>query len=89
MRKYEEGDKFSNILGYIRQISDEELKEYEQYGYDSGDIVGKTGIEKVMELELNGKDGKMLVEAQQYGTKNKHFGNGSSRFRKRRIPHYR
>ena len=56
MRKYEEGDKFSNILGYIRQISDEELKEYEQYGYDSGDIVGKTGIEKVMELELNGKD---------------------------------
>ena len=44
MRKYEEGDKFSNILGYIRQISDEELKEYEQYGYDSGDIVGKTGI---------------------------------------------
>lgn len=69
MRKYEEGDKFSNILGYIRQISDEELKEYEQYGYDSGDIVGKTGIEKVMELELNGKDGKMLVEVDNMGRK--------------------
>ena len=69
MRKYEEGDKFSNILGYIRQISDEELKEYEQYGYDSGEIVGKTGIEKVMELELNGKDGKMLVEVDNMGRK--------------------
>lgn len=69
LRKYEDGDKFSNIIGYIRQISDEELDEYEQYGYDASDIVGKTGIEKVMELELNGRDGKMLVEVDNMGRK--------------------
>ena len=69
MRVYEDGEIFSNIIGYIRQISDTELQEYSEYGYTSGDIVGKTGIEKVMELELNGQDGKMLVEVDNMGRK--------------------
>ena len=69
MRVYEDGAIFSNIIGYIRQISDTELQEYSEYGYTSGDIVGKTGIEKVMELELNGQDGKMLVEVDNMGRK--------------------
>ncbi len=69
MRVYGDGEIFSNIIGYIRQISDTELQEYSEYGYTSGDIVGKTGIEKVMELELNGQDGKMLVEVDNMGRK--------------------
>ena len=69
MRVYGDGAIFSNIIGYIRQISDTELQEYSEYGYTSGDIVGKTGIEKVMELELNGQDGKMLVEVDNMGRK--------------------
>lgn len=69
MRVYDEGLVFSNIIGYIRQISDTELEEYKEYGYDSGDIVGKTGIEKVMELDLNGKDGTMMVEVDNMGRK--------------------
>lgn len=69
MRVYEDGEIFSNIIGYIRQISDTELQEYSEYGYTSGDVVGKTGIEKVMELELNGQDGKMLVEVDNMGRK--------------------
>lgn len=69
MRVYENGKVFSNIIGYIRQISDSELEQYKEYGYQSGDIVGKTGIEKVMELKLNGKDGTMLVEVDNMGRK--------------------
>lgn len=69
MRVYDNGEIFSNIIGYIRQISDAELQEYSEYGYTSGDIIGKTGIEKVMELQLNGKDGKMLVEVDNLGRK--------------------
>lgn len=69
MRVYDNGEIFSNIIGYIRQISDAELQEYSEYGYSSGDIIGKTGIEKVMELQLNGKDGKMLVEVDNLGRK--------------------
>lgn len=69
MRVYDEGEIFSNIIGYIRQISDSELEEYKQYGYLADDIVGKTGMEKKMELELNGQDGTMLVEVDNMGRK--------------------
>ena len=69
MRIYDEGKIFSNIIGYIGSISDQELQDYAQYGYDGGDIVGKTGIEKVMEIELNGQDGKMMVEVDNMGRK--------------------
>lgn len=69
MRIYDEGEVFSNIIGYIRQISDEELESYAEYGYSSGDIVGKSGIEKVMELELNGRDGTMIMEVDNLGRK--------------------
>lgn len=69
MRVYDEGEIFSNIIGYIRQISDSELNEYKQYGYTTEDIVGKTGMEKQMELDLNGQDGTMLVEVDNMGRK--------------------
>ena len=69
MRVYDDGPAFSNLIGYIRQISDDELKDYEEYGYTSGDIVGKSGMEKYMELDLNGKDGTMLVEVDNMGRK--------------------
>lgn len=69
MRVYDDGEVFSNIIGYIRQISDSELEEYKQYGYNAEDIVGKTGMEKQMELELNGQDGTMLVEVDNMGRK--------------------
>ncbi len=69
MRVYDQGEIFSNIIGYIRQISDSELETYAEYGYASGDIIGKSGIEKVMELELNGKDGTMIMEVDNLGRK--------------------
>ncbi len=67
IRVYDEGEIFSNIIGYIRQISDSELETYAEYGYTSGDIIGKSGIEKVMELELNGQDGTMIMEVDNLG----------------------
>jgi len=69
MREYDDGEIFSNIIGYIRQISDTELEEYKQYGYTADDIIGKTGMEKEMELDLNGQDGTMLVEVDNMGRK--------------------
>lgn len=67
LRRYPQGEYFSHILGYIRKISDSELEEYKKYNYTASDIVGKTGIEKVMELNLKGSDGEMLVEVDASG----------------------
>ncbi|MEA4816605.1 MAG: penicillin-binding transpeptidase domain-containing protein [Lachnospiraceae bacterium] len=76
LRKYPEGEYFSHIVGYIRKISDteyEELKDYKDENgnqlYSISDIVGKSGIEKVAELELNGVDGEMQVEVDSLGTR--------------------
>lgn len=67
LRVYNYGKYLSHILGYTRKISDTEYDEYKSYGYTANDIVGKSGIEKVYELDLNGTDGEMLVEVDAYG----------------------
>lgn len=67
MRVYPYGEYFSHIIGYIRKISDTEYETYQDYGYSATDIVGKSGVEKLKELELNGTDGEMLVEVDAVG----------------------
>ena len=67
LRKYTSGKYFSHILGYIRKISDTEYEEYKEYGYSNTDIIGKSGVEKLYELDLNGEDGEMMVEVDSSG----------------------
>lgn len=67
LRIYNYGKYLSHILGYMRKISDTEYEEYKDYGYTANDIIGKSGIEKVYELDLNGTDGEMIVEVDAYG----------------------
>ena len=74
LRVYPDGEYFAHITGYIRNMSSEEFEEYSQYKYSDGssvysmnDVVGKSGIEKVEEINLNGKDGEMLVEVDSLG----------------------
>jgi len=52
-RVYPYGNLASHILGYMGEISKEELDE----NYSLGDFVGKTGIEKIYENYLKGKKG--------------------------------
>ncbi|MSU26230.1 MAG: hypothetical protein EXS44_03130 [Candidatus Levybacteria bacterium] len=63
MRQYPYKEILSHVIGYIGQISREELDSDEfKSGYKLGDIIGKTGIEKQYENILVGIDGKQLVE---------------------------
>jgi len=56
-RRYAQGRIATHAIGYVSEISDSELKEAGPLGYASGDIIGKTGVEKRYELMLNGQDG--------------------------------
>jgi penicillin-binding protein 2 len=58
VRKYPHGQRFAQIFGYLGEINEEEL-EYEQFknGYQAGDIIGKTGIERTYDSFLRGKPG--------------------------------
>ena len=69
VRKYVNAVYFSNVVGYIGNISSEELAAYqaESDNYASNDLVGKTGIEQSMELELQGVKGSEIVYVDNLG----------------------
>ncbi|MCT4562815.1 MAG: penicillin-binding transpeptidase domain-containing protein [Maledivibacter sp.] len=68
-RHYPNGKLAAHILGYLGKISyKSEIKKYvEDNGYSRNDIIGKTGIEGVFELQLRGKNGVKSVEVDTYG----------------------
>lgn len=67
IREYEDGMLASHLLGYIGEISDDELKNPAYGGYNLGDYVGKSGIERSWETVLRGKDGGRQIEVDARG----------------------
>lgn len=69
IRKYNYPYYFTHILGYTGKISQTELDELIQQddSYTMNDTVGKSGIEQVMELELQGKKGSETIYVDNLG----------------------
>lgn len=59
-RQYPEGDLAAHLLGYVGEVTDEQLKTGDRFY--PGDITGRTGIEYVYEDFLRGEDGIRIVE---------------------------
>ena len=60
IREYLDGEKFAHILGYIRKISDQELKKKWKLGYHLDSLIGVDGIEAQYDLEMKGQDGRII-----------------------------
>ncbi|MBT2687201.1 penicillin-binding transpeptidase domain-containing protein [Bacillus sp. ISL-47] len=56
-RIYPFGESAAHLIGYVGQITAEELKEREGKGYSSTDSIGKRGLEQVLEERLKGSNG--------------------------------
>ena len=71
VRVYTDSIYFAPLLGYTGKISSDELAdlrtENPDAGYSTTSIVGKSGLEKVMESTLQGKDGSEKVYVDYYG----------------------
>jgi penicillin-binding protein 2 len=67
VRYYREGSLAAHVLGYLGNINQEELERLKDKGYDQNDIIGKSGLEKVLEEELKGVNGAKQVEVDAYG----------------------
>lgn len=67
IRSYPGGSLASHILGYTSSISSEELKGREDT-YSQNDIIGKTGIEYIMEEYLKGQNGVKQIDMAVDGT---------------------
>lgn len=57
VRVYAEGNMASHILGRTGKIYAEEYEVLKEQGYGINDIIGKDGLEKVLEPYLKGQDG--------------------------------
>ena len=66
-RRYLAGVELAHVLGYLGEITSEELEEDRFQGYEAGAIVGKDGIERQYERELQGVDGFRYVEVDAIG----------------------
>ena len=56
-RVYPLGEAAAHLVGYVQNITAEELEQNKGKGYDSNSIIGKAGLEKIYEERLKGKDG--------------------------------
>lgn len=59
----------SHIIGYLQEISQEDIKNNKYSEKGIGDLIGKTGIEKQYESILVGKKGKVLEIVDSLGRK--------------------
>jgi penicillin-binding protein 2 len=57
----------SHVLGYISEISPEELEVHEGQGYRPGDLIGKSGVEQMFEAELRGEPRVLRLEVDNTG----------------------
>jgi len=60
VRHYPYGDLAAHLLGFVGEIDPWELEMLA--GYRLGDILGKTGVEAILDRELRGRDGGRQVE---------------------------
>ncbi len=66
-RNYPWGTTLSHVLGYVSEISAEELKMPDCKNYSMGDAIGKFGLERMYEKYLRGVDGEQRVEVDAFG----------------------
>jgi penicillin-binding protein 2 len=70
-RDYLFGDMASHLIGYLGEINQNELRQYVDHNYRGGDLIGKTGIEKVHESYLRGEKGRSYLEVDVHGFEQK------------------
>lgn len=70
VRSYPETTLIGQLLGYVREVSDQEITQFNKnpdaqeagFEYAQGDLVGKMGVEKSYDFWLRGKEGVQQVE---------------------------
>lgn len=56
-RVYNGGEAIGSLIGYIGNITKEELEKNKNKGYNSTSLIGKAGLESLYEEKLKGEDG--------------------------------
>ncbi len=65
-RRYPHGEMLASAIGYVGEVSQEDIDEYPDK-FRPGDIVGKAGLEKEYDPEIEGTDGMRRVVVNSVG----------------------
>ncbi|MGG0644556.1 penicillin-binding transpeptidase domain-containing protein [Sporosarcina gallistercoris] len=57
MREYPYGESAAHLVGYIGKMTAELLEKHKDEGYKETDLIGRQGLERILEDRLRGKDG--------------------------------
>jgi penicillin-binding protein 2 len=67
LRHYDQGSLAAQILGYVSEISPEQLAQRKDEGYAAGDRIGQTGVESAYDVNLRGTPGLSEVRVDALG----------------------
>jgi len=73
LRNYPFGQVGAHLLGYINQVTDDELAKLRPQGYLPGASIGRAGLERYYEAMLKGQDGLRFVEVNALGRRSNYF----------------
>ena len=57
----------SHLIGYVGEVSEEDLNQTRYAAYEPGDVVGKAGVEEMYDQILRGQDGSRDVVVDSHG----------------------
>jgi Cell division protein FtsI/penicillin-binding protein 2 len=67
-RLYPNGDSLAHVLGYMTEVSPDQLKTLAAQGVQAGDLIGAAGLEGQDDDQLSGKRGGLLATVTPEGT---------------------
>ena len=72
VRYYPLGANGAQLFGYVGEISKRQIPEYNSkfkdfMSFDQGDIIGKSGLEEMLERDIRGQDGVQFLQVDAFG----------------------
>jgi penicillin-binding protein 2 len=67
LRQYPHQSLAAHLLGYVGEITEQELKARRRQGYKLGDVIGQAGIEATYDTYLRGRDGSSQLTVDSRG----------------------
>ncbi|WP_210364441.1 penicillin-binding transpeptidase domain-containing protein [Bacillus sp. REN3] len=67
-REYPYGEALSHLIGYIGPVTADDLEKLEGKGYTANDMIGRRGLEQVLEDQLKGTNGVRISIVKKDGT---------------------
>lgn len=71
VREYPLGDAAAHLIGYVQNVTAEDLEEHAGEGYTSNSVIGRSGMEGLFEKELKGQNGCKIYIADEEGNEKK------------------